>query len=264
MMFTDELRLFDQKIFSMYTNEDDEYVHANRDAKLCSDTDILQTMLAEEDELCYHDVLTSELPSITYQTMSQINALLNCSVSVCWMSNVVMKRYCLMKTLGEPDISLICACVTLCGKYQDSTEPKYEHLAMHCQTTVEQIHICEIHLLETLSWDLCVYTPSDYLSVLYNSLLADEDEVWCTMKNLLNVANNILLFLYQTEISLLSTYPNSILALSLLLILSLSSRDNEKVVVLKQMQMFLKHKKSPQQYKVGLKQVTSKDDACDI
>ncbi|CAF0874226.1 unnamed protein product [Didymodactylos carnosus] len=245
-MFTDELESFG--IFSNCANEDDDYVHAAKDSKLCLDTDILQTMLATEDELCYHDLLSSELPSIVHQTVAKLCLWLNYSTSVCWMSNVIIKRYYLAKTQAELDLALICACVSLCAKYQDSTEPQYEYLAMHCQTTVDQIHVREIHVLETLSWDLCVYTPSDYLSLIYNSMSADEDETSCTMKNLMNVANERLLLLYQTGSLLLSTYPSSILTLSLLLILSFSSEHTEQII-LNQIKMFLKHKKSPQQYK---------------
>ncbi|CAF3383969.1 unnamed protein product [Rotaria sp. Silwood1] len=153
----------------------DEYIRAASDPQLSSsDSHLLPTLLSEEDQHDYNQLLYIQISPDILQILNQLNSFLHISSSAMWMSIVLIKKLILQQY--SIDLLTIIACFTLSSKYQDSSSQFIDYeLILQCYPIkdIQLIHNREIHLLDVFSYDICVTTPDHFFSYLINLLDGD-------------------------------------------------------------------------------------------
>ncbi|CAF2403631.1 unnamed protein product [Rotaria sp. Silwood2] len=230
---------------------DTEYIRAAWDPQLSStDSHLLATLLSEEDQDDYNQLLKTKISSPILQILHQLHSLLHISSSAIWMSIVLVKKLIIQNY--SIDLLTIIACVTLSSKYQDSLSQFIDYeLIIQCYPiqSIQQIHNTEIHLLDVFSYDICVTTPDHFFSYLIN--LSNNNNY---LKEILEQARSLFLIksLSNETIELLYNYPSSIVTLSFI-----SKITSNNTFFIEQMKHFLLHKKDPTYYLIQLLQCTS-------
>ncbi|CAF3576779.1 unnamed protein product [Rotaria sordida] len=78
---------------SLLLTTQDEYIQAACDPQLSSPhTHLLATLLSEEDQHDYNQLLQVQLPKDILQILHQLSSLLHISSSAIWMSIVLLKK----------------------------------------------------------------------------------------------------------------------------------------------------------------------------
>ncbi|CAF3428023.1 unnamed protein product [Rotaria sp. Silwood1] len=220
----------------------DEYIRAASDPQLSSsDSHLLPTLLSEEDQHDYNQLLYIQISPDILQILNQLNSFLHISSSAMWMSIVLIKKLIIQQY--SIDLLTIIACFTLSSKYQDSSSQFIDYeLILQCYPIkdIQLIHNREIHLLDVFSYDICVTTPDHFFSYLINLLDGDNH-----LKQVLEQARSLFSFksLSYETMKLLYNYPSSIVALSFIY-----KMTSNNIFIIEQMKTFLVHKKDPRNY----------------
>ncbi|CAF1543722.1 unnamed protein product [Rotaria sordida] len=227
--------------------KDTEYIPAACDPQLSSPhTHLLATLLSEEDQHDYNQLLQIQLPKDILQILHQLSSLLHISSSAIWMSIVLLKKLIIQKY--SLDLLTIIACITLSSKYQDSSSELIDYeliLQYYPIQNIQQIHNTEIHLLDIFSYDISVTTPDHFFSYLFNLSNSDDNH---HLKEIIEQGRSLFfmkLHSYET-MKLLYNYPSSIVTLSF--IYKIKSNN---IFIIEQIKNFLLHKKDPTYYFVS-------------
>ncbi|CAF4647562.1 unnamed protein product [Rotaria sp. Silwood1] len=229
----------------------DEYIRAASDPQLSSsDSHLLPTLLSEEDQHDYNQLLYIQISPDILQILNQLNSFLHISSSAMWMSIVLIKKLIIQQY--SIDLLTIIACFTLSSKYQDSSSQFIDYeliLQRYPIEDIQLIHNREIHLLDVFSYDICVTTPDHFFSYLINLLDGDNH-----LKQVLEQARSLFSFksLSYETMQLLYNYPSSIVALSFIY-----KMTSNHTFIIEQMKTFLVHKKDPRNYLTQLLHCTN-------
>ncbi|CAF1908268.1 unnamed protein product [Rotaria magnacalcarata] len=236
----------------------DEYIRAASDPQLSSpDSHLLTTLLSEEDQHEYNQLLHVQLTSDVLNIVNQLTSLFHISSSAVWMSMVLLKK--LPVESNSFNLLAIIACVTLSCKYQDSPSQVIDYeLIAQCYSIedVRLIQNAEIELLEYFEYDICVATPDHFFSYLIN-LTADDVK----SKHAIEQARSVFFmnFLSNERADLFYNYPSSIVTLSFIYNIA-----SNKTFIMEQMKSFLVHKKDPSHYFKQLLLCTDLLQSCNV
>ncbi len=140
----------------------DEYIRAASDTQLSSsETHLLATLISEEDQHDYNQLLETTLSQdilqilhqviflttfktllFTFLIFFQLTSLLHPSSSAIWTTIVLLKKLIIQQY--SIDLLTIIACITLSSKYQDSSSQSidYEFIAHCCHIqNIQLIHV---------------------------------------------------------------------------------------------------------------------------
>ncbi|CAF1390429.1 unnamed protein product [Rotaria magnacalcarata] len=236
----------------------DDYIRAASDPQLSSpDSHLLTTLLSEEDQHEYNQLLHVQLTSDVLNIVNQLTSLFHISSSAIWMSMVLLKK--LPVESNSFNLLAIIACVTLSCKYQDSPSQVIDYeLIAQCYSIedVRLIQNAEIELLEYFEYDICVATPDHFFSYLIN-LTADDVK----SKQAIEQARSVFFmnFLSNERADLFYNYPSSIVTLSFIYNIA-----SNKTFIMEQMKSFLVHKKDPSHYFKQLLLCTDLLQSCNV
>ena len=136
------------QIITMNTNTfnfiPEEYIQAASDTQLSSShSHLLLTLLNEEDQHDYNQLLTTSLSHDIFHILQQVASFLYLPSSTTWTTVILLKKLVLLQY--DIDLLTIVGCLTLSAKYQHSQTHHidYQLLAQHCHIpTVDLIHVC--------------------------------------------------------------------------------------------------------------------------
>ncbi|UJR28784.1 hypothetical protein I4U23_010010 [Adineta vaga] len=217
----------------------EEYINAAPDPQLsASESKLLVTLLSEEDQYQYNQLLNIVLPDDIQHLLHQISLLLHLSSSAIWMATILLKK--LLIEEHSLDLLIILACVTLSSKYQDSSSQPidYELLAHCCQIeNIQHIHDAETDLLELFSYDITALTPDHFFTYLSNL----DNDCKHLVGQVQSLLSQIISLPYETS-KFIHTYPCSIVVLSLICM------NTTHTFAIEHIKSFLAHKKDSSYY----------------
>ncbi|CAF1344204.1 unnamed protein product [Adineta steineri] len=216
----------------------EEHIRAAPDFQLSSsESNLLITLLNQEDQHQYNELLNISLPIHVQQLSHELSLLLHLSSSTTWMITILLKQLIIQK--HSLDLLTVVACVTLSFKYQQlsSQTIDYELIAKCCQIdNIQHIHDAEVDLLDIFSYDISVTTPDHFFSYLSN-VNNNLKEIVEQVQSLLSISS----YSHETY-QLLHNYPCSIVVLSLMYTITSNTFTTEQI------KNFVTHKKDAVHY----------------